>query len=48
MSAPIIREVEHLTRRALNMSCDDQFRLATQIAGNVGYKLVPPGGELQR
>jgi hypothetical protein len=40
MSEPIIREIEHLRRRAFNMSCKDQFQLAQMIASNVGYRLV--------
>lgn len=41
MAETITREVEHLIRRAMNMSCEDQHTLASTIAANVGYALTP-------
>lgn len=41
MSVPITPEREHLRRRAFNMSCEDMFWLASMVAENVGYVLVP-------
>ena len=37
----ILPEWQNLQKRAFNMSCEDQERLARAIAANIGYELMP-------